>query len=106
MPRLTPSRAPIKREKRDERLDLMHNVNNSEEKARVYKTFVEKVEKLKKEIEAGENPEKIERLRRIVGENAWSAANYGYDLSEYDLEKLGCQVISPNMCKQIGRGGK
>jgi hypothetical protein len=102
MPRINPRYAPINRQERDKRENLIHPQKPSEVIEKMYGDFAKGVKKLQKQIKNGETEEELARARKHLGQQAWSLENnYGYDLKDFNLESLG---ILPSVGKILSRG--
>ena len=85
-----------------DKLDCIHPATKSVAIQKMYEAFQKGVEKLNKEIKQGKNEEELAKLRKRLGEQAWSLQNlYKYKL---DLNKLKSLGVVPSMGTVIPRG--
>lgn len=86
--------APINREKRDMREDLIHSKNNATPAIeKMFDVFVKGIATLEEAIAKGKPEKDLQDLRDELGTKGWSLQYmHGYDLKKFKLSKLGVKL--------------
>ena len=93
MPKKLSKYDPINRKERDLREDLIHKPDVGPAIKKMHNNFVKGIDILKEAIAEGTPKEDLAKLRKKLGADGWSLQNlYGYDLKQYNLNKLGVKL--------------